>query len=206
MSTKRRLLSIGGVVALSLVMQASPHAQATSTEAALLQRVAAQPAEISNYLELAKIYAATRRFDDAEQMLTRALAAVRQARIAPIPPQGVMTGNLGPSPTVGSRMLLPVAAVAPLRVGGDIKEPRKIKDVKPVYPEAAQASKVSGIVILEAIIDQQGMVRDVKVLRSVALLDQAAIDAVMQWQFTQTLLNGVPVEVVMTVTVNFSLS
>jgi periplasmic protein TonB len=95
---------------------------------------------------------------------------------------------------------------APVRVGGDIKEPKKIKHVAPVYPDIAQASRVQGVVILEAIIDPNGNVSDARVLRSIALLDQAALDAVMQWQFTPTLLNGNPVSVIMTVTVNFSLN
>jgi protein TonB len=92
-----------------------------------------------------------------------------------------------------------------VRVGGDIKEPKKIQDKKPVYPQIAQTAKVQGVVIIEATIGKDGSVKDAKILRSVALLDQAAIDAVKQWKFTPTLLNGVPVEVLMTVTVNFTL-
>jgi protein TonB len=91
-------------------------------------------------------------------------------------------------------------------VGGEIKEPKKFRHVNPVYPKIAQAAKVQGIVILEATIAKDGSVRDVKVLRSIPMLDQAAIDAVRQWQYTPTLLNGVPVDVVMTVTVNFTLN
>ncbi len=87
-----------------------------------------------------------------------------------------------------------------------IKEPKKIKHVKPVYPQIAQTAKVQGIVIIEATIGKDGSVKDAKVLRSVALLDQAALDAVRQWKFTPTLLNGEPVEVIMTVTVNFTLN
>jgi periplasmic protein TonB len=92
-----------------------------------------------------------------------------------------------------------------VRVGGDIKEPKKIKDVKPVYPEAAKAAGVQGIVIIEAIIGIDGSVNEAKVLRPIPELDKAAIDAVMQWKYTPTLLNGDPVEVIMTVTVTFSL-
>ena len=92
-----------------------------------------------------------------------------------------------------------------VRVGGDIKEPKKIKNVPPVYPQIAQTAKVQGVVIIEATIGKDGSVKDAKILKSVALLDQAAIDAVKQWRFTPTLLNGVPVEVLMTVTVNFTL-
>ena len=99
------------------------------------------------------------------------------------------------------------ASVEPLqvRVGGDVKEPKKIKDVKPVYPEAAKAAGVQGIVIIETRIATDGSVNEAKVLRSVPELDRAAIDAVMQWKYTPTLLNGQPVEVIMTVTVTFSL-
>ena len=92
-----------------------------------------------------------------------------------------------------------------IRVGGDVKEPKKIKDVKPVYPEAAKAAGIQGIVILETIIGTDGSVNEAKVLRPVPELDKAALDAVMQWKYTPTLLNGKPVEVVMTVTVTFSL-
>ena len=63
-----------------------------------------------------------------------------------------------------------------------------------------------GVVILECTISPQGKVTDVKVLRGIPLLDQAAVDAVKQWVYTPTLLNGVPVPVIMTVTVNFKLS
>jgi protein TonB len=94
---------------------------------------------------------------------------------------------------------------AQVRVGGDIKEPKKIKDVKPVYPEAAKAAGVQGIVIIEIIIGTDGSVNEAKVLRPVPELDRAAIDAVMQWKYTPTLLNGEPVKVIMTVTVTFTL-
>jgi protein TonB len=92
-----------------------------------------------------------------------------------------------------------------VRVGGDIKEPKKLKDVKPVYPPVAMAAKVEGIVIIEATIGKDGSVTNAKILRSQPLLDQAALDAVNQWKFTPTTLNGTPVEVIMTVTVNFTL-
>jgi protein TonB len=65
---------------------------------------------------------------------------------------------------------------------------------------------VQGVVILQATIDSRGNVEAATVLRSIALLDQAALDAVRQWKFTPTLLNGMAVPVIMTVTVNFELS
>lgn len=93
-----------------------------------------------------------------------------------------------------------------IRVGGNIKEPKKIKDVKPVYPEDAKNAGIQGIVILETIIGTDGSVQEAKILRGVPQLDKAALDAVIQWRYTPTLLNGEPVEVVMTVTVTFSLT
>ena len=94
---------------------------------------------------------------------------------------------------------------APVRVGGQIRPPNKTKDVKPVYPAIAQSARVQGVVIIEATIGPNGNVQEAKVLRSIPLLDAAALDAVRQWVFTPTLLNGVPVPVIMTVTVNFTL-
>ena len=75
----------------------------------------------------------------------------------------------------------------------------------PVYPDIAMRARIAGVVVLEATIDAQGKVVNLRVLRSVPLLDQAAVDAVRQWEFTPTRLNGVAVPVVMTVTVNFTL-
>ncbi len=92
-----------------------------------------------------------------------------------------------------------------MRVGGSIKPPTKVRDVKPVYPEIAQTARVQGVVICEALIGPDGKVADARILRSIPLLDQAAIDAVRQWEFTPTLLNGNPVPVIMTTTVNFTL-
>ncbi len=141
--------------------------------------------------------------------------APKEIRAEP-PPQNYSVGVVGgvaggiPGGVMGSVVqgipAPPPPPQAPVRVGGDIKEPKKIVDAKPVYPEIAQRAKISGIVIIEATIGRDGSVRDAKVLRSQPFLDQAALDAVRKWRFTPTLLNGVPVEVIMTVTVNFTFS
>jgi protein TonB len=99
----------------------------------------------------------------------------------------------------------PAPPVTPVRITSDLRPPAKLKDVMPVYPDMAMRARISGMVILEAVIDAEGRVVNVKVLRSVPMLDQAAMDAVRQWEFTPTRLNGVAVPVVMTVTVNFTL-
>lgn len=116
-------------------------------------------------------------------------------------PGGVVGGVVGGLPDAP-----PPPPVAAVRVGGQIKEPKKINHVNPSYPDIAKQARVQGIVILECTISPQGKVTDVKVLRGIPLLDQSAIDAVKQWVYTPTLLNGVPVPVIMTVTVNFKLS
>ena len=74
-----------------------------------------------------------------------------------------------------------------------------------MYPPDAQAARIQGVVIIEATIDTDGRVHDAKVLRSIPALDDAALAAVRQWEFTPTLLEGVPVPVIMTVTVNFTM-
>ena len=99
----------------------------------------------------------------------------------------------------------PPPPAEPVRVGGNIIAPTKTKNIDPVYPAVAQAARVSGVVILEAVIGPDGRVTNVNILRSVPLLDDAAVAAVRQWEYTPTLLNGVPVPVIMTVTVNFQL-
>jgi TonB family protein len=94
---------------------------------------------------------------------------------------------------------------APVRVGGNIKAPTKTYDVQPVYPQEAHDAGVQGVVVIEAAIGPEGKVTEAKILRSIPLLDQAALDAVRQWEFAPTILNGVAVPVIMTVTVNFTL-
>jgi TonB family protein len=93
----------------------------------------------------------------------------------------------------------------PFRPGGLIKTPVKVRHVPPVYPVIAQQARVEGIVIIEAVVGVDGRVTEARVLRSKPLLDEAALAAVRQWEFTPTTLNGVPVPVIMTVTVNFML-
>jgi len=99
----------------------------------------------------------------------------------------------------------PAAQMPPLRLHSGMKAPVKIGDVAPVYPVLARNAHIEGVVILEAVLDAQGRVQSVRVLRSVQTLDRAAVEAVQQWRFTPALLNGQAVPVVMTVTVNFTL-
>jgi len=83
--------------------------------------------------------------------------------------------------------------------------PRKIVDARPVYPEIARSARVEGTVILEAVLDTSGRVTQLRVLRSVPLLDRAALDAVRQWRYTPSIYYGRAVSVLMTITVRFTL-
>ena len=112
--------------------------------------------------------------------------------------------GIAPPPPPPSEPML-VDGLAPVRVGGNIKAPTKIYDQRPTYPEEALRERVTGIVIIEAVIDTNGVVRSAKVLRSIPLLDAAAVEAVKAWRFAPAVREGVAVPVVMTVTVNFTL-
>jgi protein TonB len=87
---------------------------------------------------------------------------------------------------------------------GSVRPPRLVTSVEPVYPPAARAANIQGAVILEIVIGTDGTVKEGRVLRSISLLDQAALDAVVQWKYEPTLLNGAPVEVIATVTIDFT--
>jgi len=129
-------------------------------------------------------------------------------RIDACDPCGVVGVPIGDGP-VGHDLTLPPVTQArkdPIPVGGNIRPPTRVVYVAPVYPRLALDARKEGTVILQAVIDETGNVREVKVLRSVQLLDDAAIQAVANWKFTPTLLNGTAVPVVMTVTVAFALT
>ena len=116
--------------------------------------------------------------------------------LVPVPPAfGSMTTIVAPVP----------APKAPVRVGGDIRRPERIRYVAPVYPAIAKAARVEGMVIVEATIAMDGSVRGARVIRSIPMLDHAALDAVSQWRYTPTLLNEQPVEVIMSVNVTFEI-
>ncbi|HEY7409563.1 MAG TPA: energy transducer TonB [Vicinamibacteria bacterium] len=111
-------------------------------------------------------------------------------------PGGVVGGIIGGLPTAPP----PVKVV---RVGGHIRPPKLVRNVAPVYPELARMARVSGIVILEAHVGVDGYVKSARILRSIPLLDDAALTAVKQWRYQPLLLNGAPTEFLVNVTVVF---
>ena len=129
---------------------------------------------------------------------------------APAGGVGVMNG-VEDGVDFGGAVLPPSVAPPPpplqvrqvFRPGGDIREPKKIFHVSPVYPAIALNAGVQGVVILEATINETGTIENVRVLRSHPLLERAAVEAVKQWRYTPTRLNGQPVPIILTITVNF---
>jgi len=115
-------------------------------------------------------------------------------------PGGVVGGVVGGLPTEA-----PPPPAKVVRIGGQIAQPKLIRQVKPVYPDLAVQSRVSALVILEAEVDTRGHVKTVKVLRGHPLFDEAAMEAVKQWRYQPLLLNGEPTGFILTVTVNFNL-
>lgn len=100
----------------------------------------------------------------------------------------------------------PAAPKGPVRIGGEVQAPALVKRVNPEYPDLAVKAQVEGVVILEATVDQRGHVEDVRVIRSIPLLDAAAKTAVRQWAYSPLLLNGRAERFILTVTVSFRLT
>lgn len=124
-------------------------------------------------------------------------------------PGGVVGGVVGglpsdiPPPPPPPPVAMPKA---PVRVGGQVQAPALIKRVEPVYPDIAVNARIRGVVILEAEVDKEGRVVEVKVLRTAnVLLDAAATTAVKQWQYKPLVLNGIPEPFVLTVVLTFNL-
>lgn len=134
--------------------------------------------------------------------------------MVPIGPPSVSA--IGPSQIGGSQTVLPTAppppperkpeAAKPVRVGGLVKPPTIVFRVNPAYPPLAKAARIQGVVKLEGIIAKNGAVVQLKVVSGHPLLVKASLDAVVQWRYTPTLLNGEPVDVIAPIDVNFILS
>jgi protein TonB len=120
-------------------------------------------------------------------------------------PGGIVGGVVGGMVSTAPPPPPPPAPRAAIRVGGDIKAPQLVYRVDPEYPLIAQQAQVQGLVILEATVDREGRVDEVRVLRSHSVLDDAAVAAVRQWRYEPLMLNGEPQPFVLTVTVSFSI-
>jgi periplasmic protein TonB len=126
-------------------------------------------------------------------------------------PGGVLGGIIGSVPTAA----LPPPPPPPVKVveklkritiGGNVQQAKLVRQPKPVYPPLAKQARISGVVHLAAIISKDGTIMDLKVISGHPLLIPSALEAVKQWVYQPTLLNGEPVEVSTQIDVNFTLS
>jgi periplasmic protein TonB len=121
---------------------------------------------------------------------------------------GVLGGIVGAVPTAAPPPPPPKAAPKPsrIRVGGNVQAANLIRKVVPVYPPLAKQARIQGTVRFQAIIGKDGTIQNLQLVSGHPLLVSAAQQAVSQWVYRPTLLNGDPVEVVTTIDVNFTLS
>ena len=118
---------------------------------------------------------------------------------------GGILGGIGHAPAPAPPRPTPVAHKGPYRVGGKVQAPRLIRQVQPEYPPLAKQARIQGDVVIDSVIDTQGRVTEMKVVSGSPLLVQSAIQALGQWRYQPTLLNGQPVAVDMLVTLHFTL-
>jgi protein TonB len=124
---------------------------------------------------------------------------------------GVIGGIIGsvpqaappPPPVVVEKKAPPPQRI---RVGGNVQAALAIRSPKPAYPQLAKQARIQGVVRLNATIGKDGTIQDLKAASGHPLLVPAALEAVRQWLYKPTLLNGEPVEVVTVIDVNFTLS
>jgi protein TonB len=116
---------------------------------------------------------------------------------------GVIGGIISSTPVAVPKMATPTR----IRVSQGVTAGMKIHDVTPQYPQMAKIARVQGPVVLAAVIGKDGAIQNLRVVSTASpLLNQSALDAVKQWKYRPYILNGEPVEVDTTITVNFTLS
>jgi len=178
----------------------------------LRELIGLQPNELDPIFRLAKLQEDRGFFDEAEQTLLDArhqkpaeiepykkLAQFYLRRVTALHSETESRKADRPAPGPGERDEDGI-----YRVGGSVVPPPRLD--RPVYPPEAAAAGVEGVVIAELVIDESGEVKDAKIVRSIPLLDDAALKAVRNWHYEPTIVNGQPVPVRMTVTVNFTTS
>lgn len=203
-----RRISLAVVVALAFVVVATPALAQTQDPLITSARQLAQTGNHDSAIQLLRGGLAARPGDEA---LKAELAGVLELKLRALSDQlAALQREIrelrGPVPAPVVRAAISGCGGAmPVRVGGNIAVPMKIRDHKPSYPPDAMRERVQGIVILEATIDCDGNVVDPRILRGQPMLNEAALEAVQQWKYRPVLLNGAPVPVLMTMTVTFTL-
>jgi protein TonB len=168
---------------------------ADSAQAALDAELAAQDAKWFKSYDRVRELAETARFA-SDRAAADAVAGKERADAAAAAAEAKARAD------AETRATLAKTAV---RVGGAVRNPTKTKDVTPVYPALAKANRISGTVQVELTVGPDGKVSDARVVKSVPILDQAALDAVRQWEYTPTRVKGVAVPVIIDVAINFQM-
>ena len=168
-------------------------AAAQSAQAALDTELAAQDARWVKSYDCTRELAATAR-SAAEKAATDAMAGKERA--------AAVARAAAVKAKADAELRAKLASTA-VRVGGAVRNPVKIKNVAPEYPAVAKSARVGGTVQVELTVDPEGKVADARVVKSVPLLDQAALDAVKQWEYTPTRIKGVAAPVILNVAIDF---
>ena len=199
-----------GLDALSRLHDPAHLNQLDQMESVLRELVAVQPHELTPLYRLSKVQEDQGRIDVAEETLLSARHR-KPDEIEPYKMLAQFYARRASAMNEERRKDKPVeSANTPgepdergvYRVGGGVEQPRRLET--PQYPKEAQAAGIQGVVIAEVVISDAGLVTDARVLRSIPLLDEAALKAVRQWRFEPAIVDGKPVPVRMTVTVNFT--
>lgn len=204
--TSNREVKVLALEALATVYAA--HLQAfDDADLALRELIALTPGDLKPVFRLARLQEDRGWIDIAESTLVEArrqhpedvepYKALAQFYARRVSAMSVQTARATPPSPPAQRDEQGV-----VRVGGSMAPPRRVGT--PVYPPEAKAAGIEGVVIAEIVVNEQGSVTEAKVVRSIPLLDEAALAAVRTWQYEPILLNGQPVPVRMTVTVNFT--
>ena len=176
-----------------------PPPPATAPKVRVIPRVVQQPQEMVQ-----------------PRAIPREVAIIREDPLPPPGPVGGVVGGVGggiPGGSAGGVLGGIIAAAPPpppppqerIRVGGQVQSAKLVNQARPAYPPLARQARIQGTVRLEAVISKVGGIEELKVISGHPLLIQSALAAVQQWRYEPTLLNGVPVEVITTIDVNFTL-
>ena len=199
---RRIVLAVFPLALAALVLVAAPVSSAQSQDPTIASaRMLLEQGSHDAAITMLRDALATRRADVA---LRQALVEALELKRTSLTEQARALGD-----EIAALRAVPASQAclgrAPVRVGGAIEAPRRTHAVQAAYPAEALAQKVEGVSLIEVVIDCTGAVADAHVLRGVPMLNDAALDAVRQWRYRPTLLNGAPVPVIMTVSVTFTL-
>jgi len=176
-----------------------------SARADLLSRLPFHEGDPWNPEDMAKLTTAARAFDEHLMASASNMGPGDEVQLRIMAPGSgvVMAAGIMPTPSLKLGF---DPATGRLTVSGDQQQAKLVSRVTPTYPPLAKQARIQGVVRLSAVIGKTGSIQDLKVVSGHPLLVQAALDAVKQWVYQPTLLNGQPVEVITTIDVNFTLA